>query len=111
MDIQRVGEGDAHYGCSPGRDTYLEVNEHRLSDDPLNPECNVWNSYSNALDDPSINGIDIDTFDMSAHIAPGDTKADVTVGSEYEIYNVVYIILSFRSDIHTGGTVSYLIRG
>jgi len=106
-----VGEGDSHYGCSPGEDTYLEVNDNRLSDDPLNPECNVWNSYSNALDDPSINGIDIDTFDMSAYIAPGDTKADVTVGSEFEIYNVVYIILSFRSDITTGGTVSYLIRG
>jgi len=104
-----VGEGDSHYGCGSGGDDYLEVNGYRLSD-TVNPECNVWNSYSNALDDPSINGIDIDTFDMSGCIVSGATSATVTVGSEYEIYNVVYIILSFRSDIGTtGGIVSYLI--
>jgi hypothetical protein len=36
--------------------------------------------------------------------------AQITVGSDYDIYNVVYIILSFRSEITTGGTINYLIR-
>jgi hypothetical protein len=99
-----VGEGDSGY--TPD---YIEVNDIRLSD-AVNPANDVWNAYSNALDDPTIEGVDIDTFDMSACIDPGDTMAQITVGSDYDIYNVVYIILSFRSEITTGGTINYLIR-
>jgi hypothetical protein len=107
-----VGEGDEMYGCNhPGSNDndWIKVNDVPL-DDGIYDACNVWNSYSNALDDPTVNGIDIDTFDMSSCIDAGDTSAEVKVGSTYDIYNVVYIILSFRSEITTGGTISYLIR-
>ena len=99
-----VGEGDEHYTGD-----YIKVNGTNLSD-ATNPANNVFNSYSNALDNPSINGIDIDTFDMSAYVDPGDISADVTLGSNLEIYNLVYLILSFRSEITTGGTITYLVR-
>jgi hypothetical protein len=100
-----VGEGDDHYTGD-----YIEINGDRLSG-PGNPADNIFNSYSNAIPNPTFkSGIDIDTFDMSAHIDPGDTSADVTLGTGVEIYNLVYIILSFRSEITTGGTISYLIR-
>jgi hypothetical protein len=114
-----VGEGDAHYGCSSpcgsssrpsGGSDYIELNGHRLSDG-ICSNCNVWNSYSNVLGGTAVNGIDIDDFDMSGWIGSRSTTAVVTVGSDFEIYNVIYIILSFRSEITTGGTISYLIRG
>ena len=108
-----VGEGDEHYGSPPqgaSNKDYFKVNGNYLSDG-TNPRYNVFNSYSNALDDPNINGIDIDTFDMSYCINPEATSAEVIVGSGYEIYNVVYIILSFRSETTIGGTLTYLVRG
>jgi len=101
-----VGEGDDHYTGD-----YIEINGNRLSDPPDNPADNIFNSYSNAIDDSTFkSGIDIDTFDMSEYIDTYSTSADVELGTGIEIYNLIYIILSFRSDIATGGTVSYLIR-
>jgi len=107
-----VGEGDSIYGCNhpwSGDNDWLKVNGVSMSDS-LNPSCNVWNDYSNALDNPSISGVDIDTFNMSRAINPADTAAQIEVGSTYDIYNVIYIILSFRSEITTGGTINYRIR-
>ena len=98
-----VGEGDFRYTGD-----YIEINGNRLSD-AVNPSTNVWNSYSNALDDPNQEGIDLDTFNVSNYIDPGDTSATVLLGSNTEIYNSVYIILSFRSITDIGGTVTYLI--
>jgi len=108
-----VGEGDNHYTSD-----YIKVNNYllpRTGDPyevpPVNPQNNVFNSYSNSLDDRYISGIDIDTFDMSTCIAPSSTLATVVLDNGEEIYDLVYIILSFRSEITTGGTISYLIRG
>jgi len=101
-----VGEGDDHYTGD-----YIEINGNSLSG-PDNPWDNIFNSYSNTIPDSTFkSGIDIDTFDMSAYIDPGSTSSVVELGTDVEIYNLIYIILSFRSDITTGGTVSYLIRG
>jgi len=100
-----VGEGDDHYTGD-----YIEINGNSLSG-PDNPWNNIFNSYSNTIPDSTFkSGIDIDTFDMSAYIDPDSTSSDVELGTGVEIYNLIYIILSFRSDITTGGTVSYLIR-
>lgn len=112
-----VGEGDDQYGCNSGCGSgctigeadYLKVNGNFLNDGIRGP-CNVWNSYSNVLGGTAVNGIDIDDFDMSGCINPDDTSAVVTLGSDFDIYNVVYIVLSFRSLITTGGTISYLVR-
>jgi len=106
-----VGEGDNHYGCGQGGwddQEYIEVNGTRLGD-ATNPQCNVWNSYSNCLDNPFLNGIDIDTFDMSHCINPGDSSADVVLGTGYDSYNLVYVILSFTSETTSGGVLSYTI--
>ncbi len=99
-----VGEGDSHYtgDC-------VRLNGHLLGD-IVNPEDNVFNSYSNALDNPSLNGIDLDTFNISTFVEPGDTSADFETYTPTDVYNIVYIILSFRHNTSFGGTVSYLIR-
>jgi Flp pilus assembly pilin Flp len=104
-----VGEGDDHYG-RPERPDCIKVNGVALSD-TINPWYNVFNSASNAIDDRVLkSGIDIDTFDMSRYIDPGDTSAEVILNNGEEIYNLVYIILSFRSEMTSGGIMGYLIR-
>ncbi len=108
-----VGEGD-----SAITGDYLVVEGEELSNDE-SPSYNVWNSESPGLEVP---GIDIDTFCItwgSGILQPGDTSAqvDMPTGGRYPPYgassdgfNTVYIILSFRSDVTTGGTLSYLLR-
>ena len=101
-----VGEGDDHYVGD-----FIEVNGNPLSDPPGNPWNNAFNSYSNTIDDPILkSGIDIDTFDISEFVDPGDTAAEVILDNGEEIYDLVYIIISFRSDIITGGSISYVIK-
>jgi hypothetical protein len=78
------------------------------SNTPTNPN-NVWNSMSVGL---SAQGIDVDTFNIpwaSGLIAAGDTTKRVDMYTDIDIYNLVYIILSFRSLTTTGGAITYLI--
>ena len=97
-----VGEGDPHY-----EDSYIDVNDMYLSDPPDNPEDNVFNSYSNAIPDQDTDGADIDTFELpDGCILPYDTSAEVTLTTTQEIYVLVYIVLSFRSDLTTGGIIT-----
>jgi hypothetical protein len=97
-----VGEGDPHY-----EDSYIDVNDMYLSDPPDNPEDNVFNSYSNAIPQHDTDGADIDTFELpDGCILPYDTSAEVTLTVTEEIYVLVYIVLSFRSDLTTGGIIT-----
>jgi hypothetical protein len=107
-----VGEGDNHYSGD-----FMTVNGLRLPQpgDPyevpsINPQDNIFNSYSNSLDDPYLSGVDIDTFDMSTCVAPGSSTATVVLDNGNEIYDLVYIILAFRSDTTTSGAFTYTIR-
>ncbi|MBN1367754.1 MAG: hypothetical protein JW967_07495 [Dehalococcoidales bacterium] len=71
---------------------------------------NVWNGDSLVL---TADGIDIDTFYItwtSGLLNQGDTSAHIDIYTEQDGWNLVYIILSFRSEITTGGTISYLIE-
>ncbi len=100
-----VGEGDDYYNG----DSIL-VNGNYLSN-AASPWNDVWNSASPELTE---DGIDIDTFEISwasGIIEPGDTSAQVDLPTETDSWNLVYIILCFRSEINTGGTISYLVRG
>ena len=122
-----VGEGDevyygdflafnapSQYWSNPGSipNTYklwdgitLPPSEHNSASDPNN----VWNSRSVGI---NASGIDIDTFTISyPTIQPWDTSARIDLYTQSDSWNLIYIILSFRSDITTGGTISYLIRG
>jgi len=116
-----VGEGDV----SPD-DDYLIVEGSQLSNS-ASPANNVWNSASPGLTVP---GVDIDTFHIEWDdniLEPGDTSVQIDLptggisppygysgGYEYnnsDLFTVVYMILSFRSETTTGGTVSFLIAG
>jgi hypothetical protein len=40
----------------------------------------------------------------------GDTSAQIDLPTDVDNWNIMYIILSFRSETTTGGSMSYLIR-
>jgi hypothetical protein len=104
-----VGEGDYHYD---GDNLFL--NNHRLNHDTINPIDNVWNAKSNVLGGASTHeGIDIDTFIVGGEegiILPGATEAEVDIPTETDCWNLVYIVLSFSSEITTGGVIDYKIE-
>jgi hypothetical protein len=104
-----VGEGDDVYDGD-----YVRVNGTKIWDGTVtggNSQSNpndVWNSHSLGLIQ---SGIDIDTFTVAYPvIKPGDVSAQVDMYTPMDCFNLVYIILSFRSDIIPASTVSYLLR-
>jgi hypothetical protein len=71
---------------------------------------NVWNGLSLVT---SADGIDIDTFHIpwsSGVLSPGDTSAHIDIYTAQDNWNMIYIIISFRSSVTTGGSLMYLIK-
>ncbi|MFH1647562.1 MAG: hypothetical protein ABID71_07765, partial [Chloroflexota bacterium] len=98
-----VGEGDEQYSGD-----YLNFNGTNLSDGFSTN--NVWNGRSIGM---SEDGVDVDTFNVtwaSGLLTSGDTTAQLNLPSGTDNWNLVYIILSLRSETHTGGTTHYFIR-
>ncbi len=95
-----VGEGDEHYGWPhyhTGND-WLKFNDYYMSD-AVNPQYNVWNGMSSALDGQLIDGVDIDGFNVSSPIiSEGDCSALVEMGTGIDNWNLIYVLLSFRSE-------------
>jgi hypothetical protein len=106
-----VGEGDECYV-----NDYIEFNDHYLSGG-VNPENNVWNGKSSGLGGEPIDGMDIDTFDVSSPIInPGDTSAEVSLTTATDAWNLIYIVLGFRSEFlglipNDVGIISYSYTG
>lgn len=111
-----VGEGDDYYA-----NDYIALNPPYLPNAPDGYKLwdntepgslnNVWNSKSIDLENP---GIDIDTFYVSWEsglLEPQETSALVALDTATDSWNLVYIIIAFRSETVTGGTVTYLIEG
>ncbi|MDY6916626.1 MAG: hypothetical protein SVP26_01580 [Chloroflexota bacterium] len=93
-----VGEGDDVYN-----DDWIEFEGNRLphEDDPydgVNPQNDVWNGKSSGLDGEFIDGVDIDTFDATPYVTQGQTEAEVRLGTWSDSWNLIYSILSFRTE-------------
>jgi len=100
-----AGEGDDWY-----EGDYYKFNGTKL-DDGTSSLNDVWNGRSIGM---SAEGVDVDTFYVtwsSGLLEAGDTSAQIDIYTDTDIWNLVYTILSFRSDITSGGTISYLVRG
>lgn len=106
-----VGEGDDHYN-----DDFLQFNGYFLHD-AINPQNDVWNGKSSGLGGQFIDGVDIDSFNVSTPIvSPGDTSAQVSLSTNVDSWNLVYIILAFRSEYggltpNSTGIISYNYGG
>jgi hypothetical protein len=120
-----VGEGDVWYPLTGEGGDYVVVNGIKLWDGT------TTNRNSKSLPDNSFNstsmglgtydGIDIDTLGIdppngeyitwsSNILHEGDTSAQVDLFTHKDVWNLVYIIISFRSEATTGGSLSYLIK-
>jgi hypothetical protein len=99
-----VGEGDYESIYSGSK---VKVNSNWLSDPHGNPEEDVLNSYSSGVPITNTDGVDIDTFVLpTGCILPYATSATVTLASTIETYTLVYLVLSFRSELTTGGVIT-----
>jgi hypothetical protein len=70
---------------------------------------NVWNGKSTLF---NADGIDVDTFTItwaSGLLHHGDTSANIDMYTAQDNWNLVFIILSFRSSVATGDSLAYLI--
>jgi len=106
-----VGEGDERLKGDYFNVTGPSGTSESLPDGTGADLNTVWNSKSVGMAEP---GVDIDTFYVtwsSGILEEGDTWAQVDIPTGGDGFTLIYIILSFRSEITTGGTVSYLIRG
>jgi hypothetical protein len=106
-----IVEGDSWYTSD-----YLEITGQRsgLSKNLSNsgsPANNVWN---NASYPGNYQGQDIDTFEVywnDGILTPGDNNLQVDMYSETDAWNLVYFIISIRSETVTRGTTHYTIHG
>ncbi len=97
-----VGEGDECYDGDS-----LKFNGTALNDGF--GTNNVWNSKSAVA---SKDGIDIDTFSItweSRLLHADDNEAQIDFITETDNFNLIYIILSVRSETVIGGTQHYVI--
>ncbi|MFC2018138.1 hypothetical protein ACFLTQ_02415 [Chloroflexota bacterium] len=100
-----VGEGDVWYSGD-----YLEFNGSKLDDGTSGGLNNVWNGESAGM---SAEGVDVDTFYIpwsSGLLEPGDTSAEINIWTENDVWNLTYIILSFRSETTTGGCLGFMVH-
>jgi hypothetical protein len=79
---------------------------------PSSPDPDVWNgeSYPGTYNE----GVDIDTFELlwaDNILTPDDTVLHVDMFSYNDAWNLVYFIISVRSETVTGGTSHYVIYG
>jgi hypothetical protein len=60
----------------------------------------------------TVAGVDIDTFHITwaqSIINTNDTSAQMTLTTNGDGYVLVYMVMSFRSLVTNGGSISYLI--
>jgi len=112
-----VGEGDAwlYSTGKPNTDciriTGQQSGISKYLSNPASPNYNVWNSAS--YPGTSQVGIDIDTFEIpwtDGILIPGDTKVKLDMFSGQDAWNLIYFILSVRSETVVGGTSHYIIN-
>ncbi|HEY40832.1 MAG TPA: hypothetical protein G4O18_03120 [Dehalococcoidia bacterium] len=100
-----VTEGDDYYDGD-----YIALNGQKLWDGTEAESLeDVWNGQSLGM---TADGVDVDTFYItwaSGLLATGDTSAQIDIQTDMDIWNLVYIILSFRSEITTSDAISYSI--
>jgi hypothetical protein len=114
------GEGDVWY-----TNDYVEVNGTKIWDG-VTCSSNSEGTPTNAFNSTSLglsthDGIDVDTLGIdppngeyitwaSGILNTGDTSAQIDMVTHQDVWNLVYIIISFRSETTTGGAISYLIK-
>ncbi len=106
-----VAEGDS-FGTSSIEITGEQSGLSKELWNDASPDPDVWNgeSYPGTYEE----GVDIDTFELlwtDNILTPGDSILYVDMYSYNDAWNLVYFIISVRSETTTGGTSHYVIYG
>ena len=100
-----VAEGDDYYNGD-----FIALNDTKLWDGTEGESLNdVWNGQSIGM---TADGVDVDTFYItwaSGLLETGDSSTQIDIETDTDIWNLVYIILAFRSEINTSDAISYSI--
>ncbi len=107
-----IVEGDERWSPEHITVTGQQSEVSKNLSNPESPESNVWNgkSYPGTFKE----GVDIDTFELlwaDGVLTPGDNMLYVDLVSNQDAWNLVYFIISIRSETVTGGTTHYVISG
>jgi hypothetical protein len=107
-----IVEGDSWYYGDYIRITGEQSGLSEYLSNPQSPYDNVWNdsSYPGTISD----GVDIDTFEIlwtDGILTPKDKQLQVDMISNTDAWNLVYFIISVRSETVTSGTTYYTITG
>jgi hypothetical protein len=106
-----VGEGDAIYSGDSLMITGEQSGNSKYLNNSASPTNNVWNGIDTISSYP---GIDIDTFTLlwsDDILIPKDTHLHLDMNSGTDAWNLIYVIISVRSETVTGGTENYVITG
>ncbi len=112
-----VGEGDSWYGN--GDNLYVngtQLNPNFITPSTCAPTNNAMNSAGNSggvTGYPPDDGIDLDTYIIDGSdgiIEPADSSATVRLTTGTDIWNMVYMVVSFRSDRVGSGFVTYIVE-
>jgi hypothetical protein len=106
-----IVEGD-NFGTSSIKITGQQSGSSMELWNTASPYPDVWNgaSYPGTYDE----GVDIDTFEVlwtDNILTPDDNSLQVDMYSYNDAWNLVYFIISIRSETTTGGTSHYVIFG
>jgi hypothetical protein len=104
-----VGEGDASYTGDSLKITGQQSALNEYLSNSASPWDNVWNGASPGCSYP---GVDVDTFTVlwaDGILTPKDTSLHLDMQSGTDAWNLVYIIMSVRSETVTSGTGHYQI--
>jgi hypothetical protein len=107
-----IVEGDSWYYDDYFKVTGEQSGLSKYLSNAKSPYDNVWNdrSYPGTISD----GVDIDTFELKwddGILTPGDKNLEVDLYSNTDAWNLVYFIISIRSETVTTGTSHYIIYG
>jgi hypothetical protein len=107
-----IVEGDSWYYDDYFKVTGEQSGLSKYLSNAKSPYDNVWNdrSYPGTISD----GVDIDTFEIKWNdgiLTPGDKNLEVDLYSNTDAWNLVYFIISIRSETVTTGTTHYIIYG
>ncbi|WP_245699358.1 gliding motility-associated C-terminal domain-containing protein [Flavobacterium noncentrifugens] len=88
-------EGDQ--GLSDGET--LSVNDHILSNLPLNPETNAFNGTNTFTQSDSLYNMDLDVYDIADYVHPGDQSATIKLSSSADYVMISTIVTKLNNNL------------
>ncbi|MCW5520323.1 gliding motility-associated C-terminal domain-containing protein [Aureitalea sp. L0-47] len=88
-------EGDA----SLANNETLQINGNIISNPPLNPADNQFNSTNSFTGSPDLFNMDLDFYNIENNIQPGDTSATITLTSAQDLVMINNVITVLNTEL------------